>query len=137
MSGHLLWSSLVAPLPPPPAKPAKKPKEERIAELKAKRRAEEAVKGEAPPAPEEEELSPEQQQQCQLEEKLRLLKVQQDSDLAIAMETFGGETTPRPLCHAPTPQPLCHAPPPSRKGRGSWRRTGHYAAKFSRGVWSL
>ena len=66
------------------AKPKKPTKEERIAEKKAKRRAEEKsqpgleLKSEAPETAEE-----------ALEEKLKQQRLQEESDLALAMETFG------------------------------------------------
>lgn len=61
------------------AKPKKPTKEERIAEKKAKRRAEEkTVEPESKPKTAEEVL----------EEKLKQQRLQEESDLAMAMETF-------------------------------------------------
>ena len=63
------------------AKPKKATKEERIAEKKAKRRAEEKsleLQSEAPKTANEE-----------LEEKVKQQRLQEESDLALAMETFG------------------------------------------------
>lgn len=74
---------------PLPAKPARKTKEERIAERKAQRRAEEASNVSAAQV---EPLSDEEK----LAEKLRLQKIQQDADLAVAKELFGGKEDPAP-----------------------------------------
>ena len=73
---HMLSVCLSVLLHPPEPKMTK---EERIAEKKAKRRVEEQPK-DAPAAPVSEE--------DQLVEKLRQRKLQEDADLAVAMETF-------------------------------------------------
>ncbi len=62
------------------AKPKKPTKEERIAEKKAKRRAEEK-------ASEPEEVKPKTAEEV-LEEKLKQQRLQEESDMAVAMETF-------------------------------------------------
>ena len=63
------------------AKPKKPTKEERIAEKKAKRRAEE--KG-----PEQESSKPKTAEEV-LAEKLKQQQLQEESDMALAIETFG------------------------------------------------
>ena len=63
------------------AKPKKSTKEERIAEKKAKRRAEEKTL-------EQQESKPKMAEEV-LAEKLKQQQLQEESDLAVAMETFG------------------------------------------------
>ena len=70
---------------------AKKTKEERIAEKKAKRRAEEQVPKQG--REEGEPLSLEEQ----TAEKLRLQQVQQNADLEVTKELFGGAAFKFPL----------------------------------------
>ena len=64
------------------AKPKKPTKEERIAEKKAKRRAEEK-------STEAQASEPEKTTEEELAEKLKRQRLQEESDLAVAMETFG------------------------------------------------
>ena len=65
-----------------PAKPKKPTKEERIAEKKAKRRAEEK-------ALEQKESSTPKTAEEVLAEKLKQQQLQEESDMAVALETFG------------------------------------------------
>lgn len=65
-----------------PAKPKKSTKEERIAEKKAKRRAEEK-------ALEQKESSTPKTAEEVLAEKLKQQRLQEESDMAVALETFG------------------------------------------------
>ncbi len=102
----------------PEAKKDRKNKEERVAEKKAKRRAEELAQKAGQPLEggEKEEATDEEQ----FAEKLRLQQVQKDSDLQVAKELFGGALGDHWACTASTTCPVLSLTQPHQSLPPPW-----------------